>query len=195
MLANYDDETPFRMRSTYVEGGSPYYVGHARFGGGTPGAASNHVVIARLNEPSMNADDFRFWIVRGLADTNDASLMSFELASIPGSYARFDSMTPTRWPMCNDAATYGWANCLHEGLAMVEQRHHMLWVDPLVDDATYRSDATFERRESRNGNSTMASFAWHQDDTLYLRHVSYQLLGRTVGSPAQNNDASFTLEQ
>jgi hypothetical protein len=179
LVAHYG--TARRIRSTYSEGGQPFYVAHSWY----------HGVIARKNEPSLASGDFEWRVVPGLSNPSDASLVTLVPASFPARALRIDSANESRYPPCGEASTYGWALCN----VPAGQRHHLGWVDTQSAAPGFAADATFRIVPALNGNPSMVSLQWVPEPTRYLRHVSYQLFAATFdGSPTQANDASFTLE-
>lgn len=183
-LVNADDDyTTYRIKSTYVEGGTDYYLANL------PGYF--HTVIARLVEPALSTNDF-VWVLRpGLADPSDPVLVTLEPFSYPGRAMRIDSAMPTRYPPCGEASPYGWALCN----VPVSEQAYLGWTDSFAAGATYASDATFRRVAALNGNGAMLSFRWYGGSTRYLRHNYYNVKALPMTGTAQDNlDASFSLE-
>ncbi len=172
-----------RLRTTYQEASTPFYVAHSWY----------HGIITPLADRTRGqlADDFVWKAVPGLADPSDPSLVSFEAVGHPGRYLRIDSADPNRYPSCSEGSNRGWALCW---LAPAD-RHHLSWID--VDDGTARfeSDATFRRVAALNGDPTAVSLQWHADPARYLRHVAYQLFATPIGDAVQRNDATFLIER
>lgn len=178
-----------RIRTTYSEGGQPFYMAHAYY----------HAMITTLGDTANGQaqNDFFWRMVPGLADPEDPTLVSFEAVGFPGRYLRIDSGNPNRYPVCsgdppNTPGNRGFAACNWVAPA---DRHHLGWIDPIAENATFRSDATFVKVPALNGNPAMVSFQWRGDATRYLRHLAYQVFAHTVdGSASNDNDASFTVE-
>ncbi|MEO5795968.1 MAG: AbfB domain-containing protein [Rhodoferax sp.] len=174
-----------RIKTTYSEGGTPFYAAHAWF----------HGIITTLNDTNNGQlpADFKWRAAPGLADPSDPNLVSFEATGFPGRYLRIDSANPTRWPtgssltQANRGYGLGWI--------ATADKHHLTWVDPLEDSTTFKSDATFRKVPALNGDASMVSLQWYGDTTLYLRHMAYQLMGLpSTANVQQKIDASFTLE-
>ena len=174
-----------RIKTTYSEGGTPFYVAHAWF----------HGMITTLNDTNNGQlpADFKWKAVPGLANPGDPNLVSFEASGFAGRYLRIDSANPTRWPSGNSATQANRGYGL-DWIAMAD-RKNLTWVDPFVDNATFKSDATFRKVAALNGDANMVSLQWYGNSALYLRHMAYQLLGLpSTGTTQQKIDASFTLE-
>lgn len=176
-----------RLRTTYGEGGNPFYVAHSYY----------RMMITNLADRAngQEQNDFLWRMVPGLADPENPDLVSFEAVGWPGRYLRIDSQNPNRYPSCTTGTAEGNRGFGACNYVDVSERNHLGWIDPIADSATFRSDATFERVPALNGNAAMVSFRWHGNATRYLRHIGYQVFAHTVdGTPVDNNDASFTIE-
>ena len=112
-----------RLRTTYREGGVPFYVANSWF----------HGMITPESDRSNNqlANDFLWKIVPGLADPSDPSLVSLESVEHPGQYLRIDSQNPGRYPPCSEASNRGESLCA----VPASDRHHLTSVDPAVNSA------------------------------------------------------------
>ncbi len=187
LKAHYGVPAPStQIKTTYAEGGVPFYVAHAWY----------HGMITNLGDTTKGQlpGDFNWNAVPGLADPTDPNLVSFEAAGFPGRYLRIDSANPGRWPTGNSASQanrgygLGW-------IAAADQKN-LTWVDEYADTAAFKSDATFRKVPALNGDSGMVSLQWYGNSSLYLRHMAYQLLGMpSTGSAQQKTDASFALEK
>jgi hypothetical protein len=195
-LKNVDDDTIYRIRTTYSEGGNPFYVTTTSHQ--TDAGASYHGIIARLGEPSIADAKAYLWNMRpGLADPNDPSLVSFASVLYPDRYWRFDGADPARYPSCDDGATYGWALCKPP----LESRTNLLWLDPPAG-ATFPRDATVRLIHGFNGDPAAVSFQLHRTltsdggtDALFVTDQWYQMNGLPQdGSQSLKDQASFTLE-
>lgn len=177
------DGIAHRLRTSYSEGGVPFYVAHSWY----------HGLITPESDRSRGQlqDDFLWKVVPGLADPSDPSLVSFESIDFPGRYLRIDSKNPWRYPACNEGSNRGWALCW---LAPAD-RHHLTWVDASVDTPTFRGDVTFRRTAAQNGDPSMVSLQWYSDPSRYLRHMVYQLFATPLADAGQRNDASFVIER
>jgi alpha-L-arabinofuranosidase B-like protein len=171
------------LRTTYSEGGGPFYVAHSWF----------HSMITTLDdrERGQLADDFLWKVVPGLADPADPELVSFEAVGYPGRYLRIDSANPARYPSCDEPSNRSWGLCW----VASESRHHLGWVDAHEETATFEGDATFRRTPALNGDASMISLQWYVDPTRYLRHVAYQVFATPISGSVEQNDASFVLER
>lgn len=171
------------LRSTYSEGGAPFYVAHSWF----------HGLITPLDDRTRGqvAEDFLWKVVPGLADPGDPALVSFEAVGYPGRYLRVDSASPGRYPSCDEPSNRAWGLCW---IAEAD-RHHLLWLDAFADTAAFRGDATFRRVPALNGDAAMISLQWYADPSRYLRHAAYQLFATPISGAVQQNDASFALER
>lgn len=183
-LSNYDDETPFRLRTLYAEGGASFYLAVGRFGTGGTGASSTHAVVTPLNDPTLAPDDYRFYLREGLSDTTGVSL---ESASFPNHYLRFDSVTPTRYPSCTESSTRSGQLCIWD-FQSPAAREYLIWVEPFVDTATHRAEATF----SLEGTKAASLFRSKLITTRLLRHASYQMVAWPMAAGSEN---TFVLEQ
>jgi hypothetical protein len=171
------------LRSTYSEGGAPFYVAHSWF----------HGLITPLDDRSRGqiAEDFLWKVVPGLADPGDPALVSFEAVGYPGRYLRVDSASPGRYPSCDEPSNRAWALCW----VAEADRHHLLWLDAFADTTAFRADATFRRVPALNGDAAMISLQWYADPSRYLRHMAYQLFATAITGAVEQNDASFALER
>ena len=190
-FTNYDDESPFLLRSEHIDAGVATYMGHASFGNGVP---AYRTVIARLNEPSMMPDDFRWFIVPGLTDESDVSLVSLVPVSFEERYLRIDSAMPGRWPICGEGGTYGWSACIWDFEAPAARRN-LGWIDTFVDTPTFRSDATFRLVPALDGLRENISLQWYGDASIHLRHASFHIIAEVANTLAFQQRSSFTLEQ
>jgi hypothetical protein len=172
-----------QLRSTYSEGGAPFYVAHSWF----------HGLITPLDDRARGqlAEDFLWKVVPGLADPGDPALVSFEAVGYPGRYLSIDSANPGRYPSCDEPSNRGWGLCW---LGPAD-RHHLAWLDTVADTATSRGDATFRRMRALNGDAAMISLQWYPDPSRYLRHAAYQLFATPIAGAVEQNDASFVLER
>nr|WP_315427486.1 AbfB domain-containing protein [uncultured Albidiferax sp.] len=174
-----------RIKTTYSEGGTPFYVAHSWF----------HGMITQLNDTANGQlpADFKWKAVPGLADPTDPNLVSFEATGFAGHYLRIDSANPTRWPTGGSASQANRSYGL--GWIATADKKNLTWVDPYVNSSTFKSDATFRKVPALNGDANMVSLQWYGNTTLYLRHMAYQLLGLpSTANSQQKIDASFTLE-
>lgn len=180
LIARYG--VSYRLRTTYSEGGVPFYAAHSHY----------HGMITTLADRANGqlADDFLWRVAPGLANPSDPSLVSFESVSWPGYYLRIDSANPNRYPSCSEASNRANALCW----VPAADRHHLTWVDAYQNSTAFKSDATFRRVPALNGNASMVSLQWYQDSTRYLRHLDYQLFGAPASDSTQKNDASFAIE-
>lgn len=172
------------IKTTYTESSVPFYVAHSWF----------HGMITNLSDTANGQlpVDFDWRPVAGLADPTDSSLVSFEAVGYPGYYLRIDSANPTRWPSGNAATQANRSVGL--GWFAAADKKNLVWLDPYANTTVFKSDATFRKVAALNGNSSMTSFQWYGNSSLYLRHMNYQLLGAAVSTSQQKTDASFTLE-
>ena len=179
LIAHYG--VSYRLRTTYSEGGVPFYVAHSW----------SHGIITTLADRAKGQlpDDFWWKMVPGLADPTDPDLVSFQ--SIGQSYLRIDSADPTRYPSCSEASNRGDALCW----AAIGDRNHLMWVDPYQDTTVFKADATFRRVPALNGDASMVSLQWYQDSTRYLRHMNYQVFATPISGSTQQTDASFVIER
>lgn len=186
LKARYGAASPAtRIKTTYAEGGVPFYVAHSWFHGmiTTPDDTRN----------GQSPTDFKWKAVPGLANPGDANLVSFESVGYPGRYLRIDSADSTRWP-AGDSASQANRGYGLDWVATAD-RKNLTWVDTYADNATFRSDATFRKTAALNGDTGMVSLQWYGNTSLYLRHFDYQLLAMpSTGNAQQKTDASFTLE-
>ena len=92
-----------RLRTTYREGGVPFYVANSWF----------HGMITPEGDRFNNQleSDFLWKIVPGLADPSDPSLVSLESVEHPGQYLRIDSQNPSRYPPCSETSNRGESLC------------------------------------------------------------------------------------
>jgi hypothetical protein len=189
IIAHYGETRVLRIRTTYSEGNSPFYVAHSWY----------HLMITYLGDTAHGqlTNDFRWRAVPGLADPADPALVSFIPVGFPDRYLRINSANPGLYPDCTSAAPPNPAN---RGTALCEvpssQQNHLAWADAYVDSDTFRSDATFRKVPALNGDSQMVSLQWHGDSTRYLRHFQYQIFATPLSpSPAIDYaEASFALE-
>lgn len=184
-VSNADDDVGggYRLRTTHAEDGAPFYVAHSYY----------HAMITTLTDTanSQRPGDFEWRIVPGLADPSDPTLVSFISPGFPGRYLRIDSENLGRYPSGAEGANreYGL------GWTPVQDRNHLPWLDPYVDSATFRNDATFRVVPARDGDPAKVSLAWYVDESRFLRHQNYQVYARVPdGSALQNTEVSFTLE-
>jgi hypothetical protein len=189
IIAHYGVTPIVRLRTTYSEGGSPFYIAHSWY----------HLMITYLSDTSHGQlpNDFRWKAVPGLADPTNPALVSFIPAGFPDRFLRINSANPGTYPTCTTANP---PNAANRGTALCavpsSQQNHLAWADTYVDSDTFRSDATFRKVAALNGDSKMVSLQWYGDSTRYLRHFQYQVFATPLSPPPATDyaEASFTLE-
>jgi hypothetical protein len=194
-LTNYDDEMAFRIKTTYVPNGQSTYLAHARYYVEDDlGDPAYHAVVTTSDDESLEASDFKWYIVPGLVqEDTDTNLVSLVPVSMTDRYLRFDSDKPDRWPSCNEESTTEGrcdtgtsTGCLcvwWDGLHLEENRRYLGWLDAFEDSTTYRSDATFHLVPALNGETDLVSLRWH-DSSQHVRHASYQVVAWEIASEA-----------
>jgi Alpha-L-arabinofuranosidase B (ABFB) domain len=167
----------YRVKTTYSESSIPFYVVDCVQAG----------TITRLNETDhITPSDFLFHITPGLANPSDPSLVSFESVSNPGSYLRIDSANLTSATRAVTTGAYTWdMNFAYD---------HLTWFDAFADTTAFKTDATFKKTASLNGDTTMVSMQWYSDSTRYLRHMNYHVFALLPATAQDNIDSSFTFE-
>ena len=174
---NVAPETIYRLRTTYLEGTVPFYLTDCMQAG----------TITRLTETDHIApSDFLFHVKPGLANPNDPSLVSFESVSRPGQFLRIDSANLTSATRAVATGAYAWdLNPTYD---------HLTWFDAFADTTGFKADATFKMTAALNGDATLVSFQWYNDQTRYLRHQSYHVFALPPTTDQENNDSSFAFE-
>jgi hypothetical protein len=175
--SNVAPETIYRLRTTYLEGAVPFYLTDCMQAG----------TITRLTETDHIApSDFLFHVKPGLANPNDPSLVSFESVSRPGQFLRIDSANLTSATRAVATGAYSWdLNTTYD---------HLTWFDAFADTTGFKTDATFRMTAALNGDATLVSFQWYNDNTRYLRHQSYHVFALPPTTAQENNDSSFAFE-
>lgn len=186
LISHYGIIRDYKIRTNYSEGGSPFYFMHSWY----------HGVITFEGDTTGNllANDDIWRVVPALGGNGDPDEVSFRPVSQPANYfLRIDSANLSRYPSCtSDGANHHAELC---NLVPSGERNHLTFVDPFVDTPTFRSDATFKRVPALNGDTSMVSFQWNGDPTMYLRHSYYQMFVRPVSTAQEMDDASFTMEE
>jgi hypothetical protein len=71
---------------------------------------------------------------------------------------------------------------------------HLTWFDPVTDTTAFKTDATFKKTAALNGDASMVSLQWSNDNTRYLRHMNYHVFALPSATDQENIDSSFTFE-
>jgi len=167
----------YRIKSTYSEGSTPFYLADCVQAG----------TLARLNETDhITANDFLFHIKPGLANPDDPGLVSFESVSNPGSYLRIDSANLTSATRAITTGAYSWDTD--------SSYDHLTWLDAFTDTPAFRTDATFTMTAALNGDATMVSLQWYNDNARYLRHDHYHVFALAPATDQEKIDSSFVFE-
>ena len=174
------------VRSTYVDAGQQFILMETN---GSGNAETHDVVIARVDEPIPT--NYRWVLYPGLADSTDASLVSFELERYNATTMLWE--TTSQYLRVNAAHThvnvgqwYGWAS--------PDPDSYIAMAQPDDETTTFADEATFAMVSGGVADSVV--FEWYPDRTRRLIHTYFHVMAQPASAIGErfDTDSSWFVE-